>query len=85
MTDDELAVIEARLAAATPGKWVINTDPAFAAKFGFDPCPQILTSNWHRIAQCFYASHKNAPFIAHAPDDVRRLLAEVRRLRALVQ
>lgn len=79
LTDDELAAIEARAAAATPGEWhFYPADPLDRAEV-FVREPLTL------VAQCPRAhghGDANAAFIARARTDVVALLAEIRRLRA---
>lgn len=94
----DLAAIQARCAAATPGPWVTHSDadelvdppvPAPAAypvaqcdqqDFGvrvFSP-PGTYVKRDHRTSD-------NALFIAHARSDIPALLAEVQRIRELVE
>jgi len=76
VTPADLAAIRARLAAATPGPWRLQTcacgavcDDAAAVKAG-----GVL------VVEC--ADDPDADLIAHAPTDLAALLDEVERLRA---
>ena len=83
---DPLPSIEARLEAATPGPWHIEhmqhsdgrseiwVQPEDEHAWSFD-CNTYQPSDIDRA---------NADFIAHAPEDIRRLVEEVKRLRAEV-
>lgn len=94
MNDAELDAIEARATLATPGPWgheqiVSHCDcdicldyqvpgagypVLLATTFGDSDRPPITTSD----------AQANAAFIAHAREDVPRLVAEVRLLRGLL-
>jgi len=73
----DLAPIEARLKAATPGPWrwvaVSGGWDGVAAEGGPDICRLSLNLG------------ANAILIAHAPTDIAALVAEVRRLQAALQ
>jgi hypothetical protein len=82
MTNEELTAIEARANAATPGPWegktnsgMVSTHDAYGTVFetGCGCC----TDNG--------LSAEDAAFISAARVDVPALVAEVRRLRALVE
>jgi hypothetical protein len=73
LSDERLAEIESRCAAATPGPW--------AQSDWWLPWLQWLWSQ-ARKAWGVKADH-DFTFIAHARSDVPELLAEVRRLRAV--
>lgn len=69
MTDEELAAIRARAEAATPGPW---------APFG----KQVIDSNQLFVLQGLGDHvYQDADFIAHAREDIPKLLAEIKRLR----
>lgn len=76
MTPADIAAIEARLSAATPGPWF--HDLQFLQVAAPDP----------RGGSCRYITAEGGPtdpdadLIAHAPADIAALLAEVRRLTA---
>ncbi|MGW0633778.1 hypothetical protein [Streptomyces sp. NPDC002758] len=82
-TDEQLVAIEARLNAATAGTWL-------ATRNGNTPVVCVNRTAPKAIKQSSIlwtgdsASDADAEFTAHAPDDVRALVAEVRRLRAEV-
>lgn len=78
MTDEELAAIEARLAAATPGLWTrfgreIGNENGDSWYLGHDieGPPEAERGQFERVA--------DAELIANAPADLRRLLDEVQR------
>ena len=76
----EVEAIEARLRAATPAPWRDGhdgpNDPSFVDDSDGEPVAEVYGGCLCR---------KNAEFIAHAPEDVGRLLAEVKRLRGEVE
>lgn len=95
LSEDELAAIEARLAAATMGPW----EPAIMGEvYATAPdergvhCPNSDIAfikedgTWHSLLICRGMDGPtrvaNAEFIAAARSDVPALVAEVRRLRA---
>lgn len=86
MTDKELLEIEARANAATPGPWVDNitsVDQHFTlqptkAVVGLEDCGSPYNP-WQRMV----LDEADRQFIAHAREDIPRLVNEVRRLRAL--
>ena len=83
MTDDELGQIEARCNAATPAPWqsfIEGRDHTSGSDFirtgGLDDsCPDIELTG---------ATDEDQDFIAHARQDVPTLIAEIRRLQALM-
>jgi hypothetical protein len=83
VTNEQLNEMEARCNAATPAPWqsfIEGRDHTAGSDFirtgGLDDsCPDI---------ELIGATHVDQDFIAHARQDVPALIAEVRRLRALV-
>ncbi|UJJ51043.1 MULTISPECIES: hypothetical protein [Rhodanobacter] len=83
MTDEEICKIEARCNAATAAPWqsfIEGRDHASGSDFirtgGLDGAsPDIYLTD---------ATHADQDFIAHARQDIPLLIAEVRRLKALV-
>lgn len=76
LTNADLDQIEARLRAATPGPWksfVEGRDHTSGSSFIQTPDSDIESCG---------ATAADQDFIAHARQDLPRLLAEVRRLRA---
>ncbi|MFF7411566.1 hypothetical protein [Streptomyces lydicus] len=71
MSDDRLTEIAARVAAATPGPWLQRSDAGIVTDAEDHPLAVFGTSGPHCV---------DAEFTAHAPEDVRWLLAEVKRL-----
>lgn len=86
MTEDELREIEDRLKKITQGQWracqdgkcicgqvwSIDADTIVSMPADFDMCDVVLLDEQKRL---------NGIFIAHAPEDMRKLFAELRRLR----
>lgn len=89
MTPKELAEIEGRLKAATPGPWqtregdpsTVETTASALEPQQREVCDTGFRDSPGGVKEC----RANARFIAHAPDDVARLLAEVRRLTPAVK
>ncbi len=85
-----LEEIEARLAAATPGPW--DADGTEVSQHWSRPEPwlTIATNEVDCMAYCYGGRGRgverveDAEFIAHAPEDIRALLAEVKRLQAQI-
>ena len=83
MTDEEIREIEARCNATTATPWqsfIEGRDHTSGSDFirtgGLDSsCPDIYLTN---------ATHADQDFIAHARQDIPLLIAEVRRLKAIV-
>lgn len=73
----DLSAIRARLQAATPGPWQLRS--------GMQPYDELDTvEHSHGLSVCVCDStrfDRDADFIAHAPEDIRALLAEAERLR----
>ncbi len=86
-TDHQLAEIEARHTAATPGPWGTHRD--LNGTYTIQARPRTTTTGMNtdgdiatRTAdRTDTESYANARFIAHAPADVAALIAEIRRLR----
>lgn len=80
MTDEELAAIHGRLDAITPHPWF----HVLASIVGTKDDPEapdatcVCCTEW---GYCGDDPQANAEFIAAAPDDIARLLAEVEQLR----
>lgn len=82
MTDEELAAVEARCRAATPGPWEYGCGSV--TDWRADRSPEYTTELlWNRHAGKAQRDADGA-FIASARVDVPLLLAEARRLRALL-
>lgn len=88
LSEDEIAAIRARLDAATPGPWEVKYHHPAKNEYPYSPyiiaigpleaSGDGMEVDYHEID----APAAAVEFIAHAPDDIRRLIAEVRRLRA---
>lgn len=89
MTDDELDAIHGRLAAITEWPWIAFCRTGVRHRMGitnkrlFDDgdAPEVLDVVELGEGTGGIKSEANAEFIAHAPDDIARLLAEVERLK----
>lgn len=95
MTDEELAAIQGRLTKATPGPWVHSQHGCYVILgykpekkridgYGADDHVCVLDDGDHHQYRSEDEQLANAALIAHAPDDISRLLAEVERLRGEV-
>lgn len=91
MTDEELAAIQGRLTKATPGPWVHSQHGCYVILgykpekkridgYGADDHVCVLDDGDHHQYRSEDEQLANAALIAHAPTDIARLLAEVRRL-----
>ena len=78
---NEIQEIEARLAAATPGPWDFETIPETGESRVF-----VRSNTGDPMLDVSVAPHgvraEDAEFIAYAPEDIRALIAEVKRLEA---
>jgi hypothetical protein len=83
VTDEEICKIEARCNAATAGPWqsfIEGRDHMSGSDF-------IRTGGSDSLSPDIYlmdATHADQDFVARARQDIPSLIAEVRRLRALV-
>ena len=77
----EIQEIEARLEAATPGQWDVETIPETGESRVF-----VRSNTGDPMLDVSVAPHgvraEDAEFIAHAPEDIRALIEEVGRLEA---
>jgi len=89
MTEKELQRIKERCEKATPGPWKILNIPYN----GYDD-PEIVTKDGTYICQTTYDMQsqsekynvdEDTEFIAHAREDIPKLIAEIKRLQALKQ
>ena len=83
MTEEELTAIEARAAAATVGPWRHDTDGG--AIGAVEAGGMALAQVQQRVPRDNARRDLDAAFIAAARADVPALVAEVRRLRTLVE
>ncbi len=76
---NEIQEIEARLAAATPGQWDVETIPETGESRVF-----VRSNTGDPMLDVSVAPHgvraEDAEFIAYAPEDIRALIDEVGRL-----
>ena len=87
MTQLELAEIEARANAATPGPWEVGVlrrecDHPTTNQFTEERSVFPPLGESGPVALAAEGEHENGAFIAHARTDVPALIAEVKRLRA---
>jgi hypothetical protein len=83
LSEQELSAIEARCVAASPGEWVAyieGRDHECGSNFIMTGVGQERGEDIEAIG----LTHDDHDFIAHARQDVPRLVAEVRRLYALL-
>lgn len=84
MTQEQLDAIRERVEVATNGPWAVDSDdPAYIIypeKGGWDGL--VIAHVAEQDGALFPVEH-NGSLIAHAPQDLTDLLAEVERLRAL--
>lgn len=88
MTDDELDAIQGRFAAITEWPWVVFCRTGVGHRMGItnkrlfddDDAPEVLDVVELGEDAGGIKSEADAAFIANAPTDISRLLAEVRRL-----
>lgn len=94
LTDDEIAAMEARCAAATPGPWrkegsfdagnglriAAGAKEIFVCRVDGSAMRAGIDGSWSRSRA---DASIDAAFIAHARTDLPRVIAEVRRLRAM--
>ena len=80
MTEQQLAAIEERAAAATEPPW------DYEQIYGHSICPFRLVYEYEgeRLTIAINLDREDAEFIAAARDDVPALVAEVRKLRGLL-
>ena len=87
MTTFDLEPIKERLAAATPGPWEMSydADDKWTSITGqpYDDGGQWLVCP--EVATCEGEPDADSTFIAHAPEDIAALVAEVERLREQVE
>ena len=77
----DLDAIEARANAATDGPWTLHEDDGDTFRA---PAWEVRPASGEMVARLRDWASADAEFIAHARTDVPALLAEVRRLRAVV-
>lgn len=81
MTEEELKIIEARVAAAGPSPWMKNGKTAHGWRI--DDCdPEKVGMAMIMNPVAIVPGDANAEFIAEARYDVPVLIAEIRRLKA---
>ncbi len=70
ITNEELTAIRERSEKATRGKWYVS-------KYGY----RVYSNNGAEIGIGGYSAADDAAFIAHARQDIPKLLAEIERLK----
>jgi hypothetical protein len=84
MNEEERAAIRARMKAITPGEWHIPSHRRFP-EFGYDVATNHPRTDLHGDRGLMLRTQADAAFIAHAPADIRALLAENTALRAVLR
>lgn len=82
MTDERKAEIRARLANITPAPWIVSDTSIVSDEL--EKCIAVIESDGG-YEETSERRAGNAAFIAHAPQDIADLLAEVDRLRAYIR
>lgn len=85
LTNKELDAIRARLQTVTPGPWVIRQEGGDITAIDSLDDQTVLAGAWNSATDNLHpleVEPADAEFIAHAPTDVARLVAEVERLQA---
>ena len=84
MTREQLDAIQERVEVATDGPWAVDSDDPsyiiYSERGGWDGL--VIAQVADQDGALFSVEH-NGALIAHAPQDLTDLLAEVKRLRAL--
>ena len=79
---NEIQEIDARLAAATPGQWDVDTIPETGESHVV-----VRSNTGDPMLDVSVATHgvraEDAEFIAHAPEDIRALLGAVKAVREM--
>lgn len=91
MTDEQLAEIEERANAATPGPWTVvpQTDKYLVESYDRSTVGRISDAKGETVfgywadptGSSLYVLAEDAEFIAHAREDIPTLIAEVREMR----
>lgn len=76
----DLQPIKARLAAATPGPWEVESSETVDGSFIANMGPIMIVPYFQGMAPMM----ADADLIAHAPTDLAALVAEVERLRTAI-
>lgn len=85
MTPEQLAQIEARVAAATPGPWIKQITDDGYLRVTDNPDAVNGICGFGDMEETDASDHRNAGFIAHARADIEMLKEEVKRLQAIEQ
>jgi hypothetical protein len=82
LTADQLAEIQARAEAATPGPWNVENDYCDCSEYGCSHPPfPVAFGPFTSFENTTDRHHYDADFAAHARTDVPALIAEVARLK----
>lgn len=79
----DLEPIENRLDAATPGPWLVHPTYPRCLVSAAEPTMSLLALDVDNYA--IVEDEHDASLIAHAPGDLAALVAEVKRLRAIIK
>ncbi|MFI6251474.1 hypothetical protein [Streptomyces sp. NPDC051016] len=86
LTITQLAEIEARANAATPGPWKLELDHCDCSEYGCSHPPfAVAFGPFTSFENTTDRHHADAEFAAHARTDVTAMAAEIRRLRATAE
>lgn len=81
MTDEELQAIKERCEAATPGPWQRHKYHHIRSAEGIE----LNAGHYDLVELSSFNLEANRDFIAHAREDIPKLLAEIERLRISVE
>jgi hypothetical protein len=85
ITAAELAAIRERAEKATPGPWGWSDAKVRDGKYVFVPQGSYLADTLIMFGDTYENGEQDAEFIAHAREDIPKLLAEIERLRTALE
>ncbi|UYZ12187.1 hypothetical protein A6764_00045 [Brevibacillus sp. WF146] len=85
ITPEELTAIRERAEKATPGPWLWSGAKVLNGKYMFVPQGSYLADTLITFGDTYENGGYDAEFIAHAREDIPRLLAEIERLRTALE
>jgi hypothetical protein len=85
MTPEELSEIEARAEAATPGPWWVEAISDAVRLCIGKGRSKVILGRFRPPQLPERETHANVIFCAHAREDIPKLIAEVRRLRQIIE
>jgi hypothetical protein len=84
ITREELAAIRERAEKATPGPWRWSNAKVLNGKYDFVPQGSYLADTLIMFGDTYENGEHDAEFIAHAREDIPRLLDEIERLQRVM-